>query len=336
MRTLRAGVIGGGEIAQVAHLPAYQSSDAVELAAVADLNLERRKKVADEFGIESVYESATDLLTDDSLDMVSICTPPSTHKELFVEAARQGFDVYCEKPLTTDSESARHMAAVAADNETITQVGYTLEYAENYRKVKTYVENGLLGDILSCQIYCLIPSPTTAWRYDPAVAGGGIVSDMLPHWLHYYWKLFGRKPVVDSSRIHQIHTDGVEDFAEIKLSYGETTVQAILQWTQTGLTSESIRTNILSATEGTLEFNQETLQANIRGKGVSFKHGESPLVSIGPLVQVWGQTAEELYTKPVLSFIEHVSNRNFDTTAPIGCGVEMMTMLEDIYAAGEN
>lgn len=334
-RPLRAGVIGGGEIAQVAHLPAYESNDSTVIAGVADLDPERRRSAAREFEVQSAYERGDKLIAEESLDIVSICTPPSTHESLFEDAAARGINIYCEKPVSTGYASAERMEACAEEHDIITQVGYTLQYANNYQKVRTYVENGLLGDVLSADIHCIIPSPSTPWRYDREIAGGGIVSDMLPHWLHYYTELFGERPTVESSRVERVKTADVEDFASIELSYGDIGVGITMQWIESGLTSKSVRRNTLSAAEGTIEFDQERLQGSIRGKGVSFKHGQSPRIGIGPLFQVWGRTSEELFTKPVHDFIEHVRRGDTQTGAPISRGVEMMSVIEDIYEVGE-
>ena len=46
MSKLRVGIVGAGNIAVNAHLPAYQSVDNVEIVAIADLNLERAKEAA--------------------------------------------------------------------------------------------------------------------------------------------------------------------------------------------------------------------------------------------------------------------------------------------------
>src|SRR5699024_5252848 len=78
MTKLRIGVIGAGSIA-AAHLDAYAAHPDVELIAVADINLDRARAVADRYGAARAYDDAHDLLAADDIDCVSICTWNDTH-----------------------------------------------------------------------------------------------------------------------------------------------------------------------------------------------------------------------------------------------------------------
>src|SRR5690625_6367728 len=78
MTKLRIGVIGAGSIA-AAHLDAYAAHPDVELIAVADINLDRARAVADRYGAARAYDDAHDLLAADDIDGVSICTWNDTH-----------------------------------------------------------------------------------------------------------------------------------------------------------------------------------------------------------------------------------------------------------------
>ena len=82
MKKVRIGIVGAGNIATNAHMPAYKVCDQVEIAAVADLNLERAQAFAEKFGIPHAYDSVEEMLANEDIDAVDICTwtavtPPS-------------------------------------------------------------------------------------------------------------------------------------------------------------------------------------------------------------------------------------------------------------------
>ncbi|MFR5864939.1 MAG: Gfo/Idh/MocA family protein [Acutalibacteraceae bacterium] len=67
MEKIRIGIVGAGNIATNAHMPAYAVCDKAEVVAVADLNLERAQSFAKRFGIPNAYASVEDMLAPSSL-----------------------------------------------------------------------------------------------------------------------------------------------------------------------------------------------------------------------------------------------------------------------------
>lgn len=334
MPELDVGIIGAGTIAEIAHIPAYRNSDHTRLTSLCDVDVERRREVAREHSIPGTYADAETMLAEADLDVVSICTPPATHEELFVASVAAGCHVYCEKPLATDVPAAERMVSAAADRDVLTQVGYMKRYANNYRKIRTFVENGLLGDVFSVHLDLLVNPPTAGWRYDPSVAGGGIVTENLPHWLDFYMRLFDETPEVSRARLACVNTGDVEDFADITLSFGDTDLDVTAKWIEPGFTYRALRKNTLVGVNGEIEFDEERLDGNIRGKGVHFKHGAPPTVSIGPLSQMWFGVSEDTFPKPVADFIERLAAGASETAAPVEWGLEVSKVKAEIYEVG--
>ena len=98
---LKAAVISAGMIANSGHIPAYKAfSQDVSLEAVCDLNASAARDTALRHDIPRWYSDVAAMLEEVHPDLVSVCTPNSTHKGLVAQALKAGANVICEKPLT--------------------------------------------------------------------------------------------------------------------------------------------------------------------------------------------------------------------------------------------
>src|SRR5689334_11012789 len=97
----RVGIVGAGSWARAAHIPGFQACAEVDLVAVCDVDRELAERVAAKRGIPRVYSSATDMLAQERLDLVSIVTPDDAHLADAGAAIAAGAHVLCEKPLAT-------------------------------------------------------------------------------------------------------------------------------------------------------------------------------------------------------------------------------------------
>lgn len=122
---LRIGVIGCGEIARAAHLPALARLQAEDRARITafDTDLARVQAASDEFGVAV----GTDWRTE-PLDAVVVLVPPGPNAELATEALSRGLHVFCEKPPGRNLEQARRMARAAAATDRITMVGFNRRF----------------------------------------------------------------------------------------------------------------------------------------------------------------------------------------------------------------
>ncbi|MHB1684897.1 MAG: Gfo/Idh/MocA family protein [Bacilli bacterium] len=89
-----------------AHLLGYREAGA-QIVAVADLVGDRAAKAAEDFGAASWYEDYRELLSDSTIDAVSVCTPNHLHKEVTITALRAGKHVLCEKPMAMNTDEHR-------------------------------------------------------------------------------------------------------------------------------------------------------------------------------------------------------------------------------------
>jgi predicted dehydrogenase len=178
---MKVGIIGAGFIARTAHLPALKSIPSIQVAGIADKDNARAKKVAAKFQIPQWYTSYEDLLKDDSIELIDICTPPQVRLEVIRLAAEKGKHILVEKPLALSLKEAIEIYRVVREG------GVKLNIVRNYRyfpsvlKVKERVSKGYLGNIVTMQGSALTPHPANSTRALWLYHYGGALYDFAPH-----------------------------------------------------------------------------------------------------------------------------------------------------------
>ena len=109
--SLRWGILGAGDVCEVKSGPAFQKATGSELVAVMRRNAERAQDYAKRHGVPRWYDDAQALVDDPEVDAVYVATPPSSHHEYTLLAARAGKPVYVEKPMAMNSAECKEMIA---------------------------------------------------------------------------------------------------------------------------------------------------------------------------------------------------------------------------------
>jgi len=181
---LRGAFIGFGNVAANGHLPGLQSVKDVKIVAATDAVATQGRAFLEACPGGRWHESVDDLLSDETLDFVDICTPPSSHAVLIKRALDSDLHVLCEKPLVTRVGDLQAIAAaVAGSGRTVHTVHNWLK-APLCSKISSLLDEGAVGAVRTVrwQTLRMEPAVTVAsdgsnWRADPAVAGGGIIFD---------------------------------------------------------------------------------------------------------------------------------------------------------------
>ncbi|NMO51390.1 Gfo/Idh/MocA family oxidoreductase [Actinoplanes sp. TBRC 11911] len=118
---VRLALVGCGRIAQVAHLPAIENADGVELVAVADPSEAVAAAVARRYDIPAAYTDHHDAFRD--ADAVVVAAPDRFHHAIATDALRAGKHVLVEKPLTSTAAEAESLAALVDETGLVLQVG---------------------------------------------------------------------------------------------------------------------------------------------------------------------------------------------------------------------
>jgi predicted dehydrogenase len=198
---VRIGVIGCG--AGRFHASRYASLENVELVALAGLEQDRCRVVADQYNIPHVYRDYTELIVRPDIDGVSICVPNSLHAPMAIAALEAGKHVLVEKPLATSVAEGEAMRAAAARAGRVLMVVFNYRFRNDSQILKRYIEAGNLGEVYFAQAGWLrdqgIPLGASGWFTDKSRAGGGCLIDLGVHMLDLTLWLMGNPRVLSVS-----------------------------------------------------------------------------------------------------------------------------------------
>ena len=200
MKKWRVGIIGIGGIFKGSHIWEYLEDERLEVVALCDIIEERATEIRDKhFPNAAVYTDFRELLKDESIDSVDICTPNYLHSIIAVAAFEAGKHVFCEKPDAVNVEEVLKMNRAAEKAGKTLMIMRNIRFSPASQYAKKYIESGAMGDI-----YCGrcgwqrrrgIPGKG-GWFTTKAQSGGGPLIDLGVHMIDLaIWLMGSPKPV---------------------------------------------------------------------------------------------------------------------------------------------
>lgn len=178
---VKVGIIGGGAVTQVAHLPVLKKLRDVEVLAICDTDLPKARALADRFGVPDAFDDIEDLIEHEALDALVICSPTHLHESHVLTALSANLHVLVEKPLTMSAASAVRVARAAEKRDRVVMVGMNHRYRPDVQIVRSFVQSGELGEVESLRGSWHSFRPTRGqlgWRQRRDQAGGGAMLDL--------------------------------------------------------------------------------------------------------------------------------------------------------------
>ena len=208
MKKIKVGVVGTGFIGP-AHIEALRRLPNVEVAALCEVTEELAKQKAGDLGIERYY-TFENLLKQDDITSVHICTPNFLHYSQSKAAMAAGKHVVCEKPLAKNLEEAEELVSIAAQTGLVNAVHFNLRYYPLVRQMKTMREKGELGDIYSFMgSYLqdwLFYNTDYNWRLEPDKSGDSrAIADIGSHLMDVLEYITGLKTTSVMADFNTIH-----------------------------------------------------------------------------------------------------------------------------------
>ena len=280
MKDLGIGIIGTGFMGK-AHAFAYRAALAAfpeipvpRLEMIADVDEASAAKAAHQYGFARSSGNWKDMIADPKIDVISITTPNTLHKEMSLAAIAAGKHVHCEKPLSPALKDSLEMVEAAEKKGVHTQVGFNYIKNPLLKMARELIEAGEIGEItgfrgIHAEDYMHDPESPWTWRIDPS-GGPGVIADLGSHIIGMARFLLGSiaevsadvRTVISSRPVTRGAKDRkdvlVDDVARILVNFGRGcggTIEA--NWIATG---RKMQLGFeLTGEKGSLVFTQERL-----------------------------------------------------------------------------
>ena len=178
------------------------AAEGISCEAIFSRTYEKGKALADKFNIGKIYTSLDDMLEDDDLDWIYVCSPNSVHYEQSKKALLAGKHVLCEKPFTTTSEELKELISIAKEKHLYLFEAILPMFHPNYKLIKENLP--LIGNLkMASGTFCQYSS-----RYDALLDGnvpnvfnpkysGGCLMDLNMYNVYFMVGLFGKPESVE-------------------------------------------------------------------------------------------------------------------------------------------
>jgi predicted dehydrogenase len=198
---MNVALLGAGGIGE-AHSTAYTFIPEAQVRAVIDIRHDRAVQVAQKHGA-NVYTSIQEALENEALDMVDICTPTFTHKDLAVTCLENDLHVLIEKPIAMTLEDARLMVEAAASRRRKFMVAQVIRFWSEYVYLKQACERNDYGRLLEVSFSRTSGAPLWAWQgwYVDAQRSGRAPFELGIHDIDFVNYLLGKPERVSAHNI---------------------------------------------------------------------------------------------------------------------------------------
>jgi len=346
MGKINVGVIGAGSISEM-HIKSYFANQRVNLTSICDLNEERAREKAKKYHAEKVYTDYKEMLEDDTLDAVSICTWNNQHAEIAVAALNAGKHVLVEKPLSRTVDEALKVKEAVDNTGKVLQVGFVRRYASNTDILKRFIDSGEIGEIYYAKASCIrrLGNPG-GWFSDKERSGGGPLIDLGVHVIDICWYLMGKPKVVSVSGNTYSklgNRSNIENLSYYKAA----------DFDPNNNTVEDLANAIVRFENGASLMVDVSFTLHAKKDEISIKlYGEKGGAEVEPeLALVTEKHNTILNTTPQVDSLTFDFNQAFqneidhfvdscygekETLSPVEDGVEIMKILNAIYESSEN
>ncbi|MGQ9732184.1 MAG: Gfo/Idh/MocA family protein [Candidatus Zipacnadales bacterium] len=242
--TIGFGIIGCGMIAPF-HAKSVLAAEGAELVACCDIVEEKAKAFAQEYGIKYVYRDLEDMLRQDDVQAVCICTPSGLHAQHGIAAAQAGKHIMCEKPLDVTLEAID--ALIRTAEECKVKLGGIFQrrtYPVSHL-VRDAVRTGKIGKVVLGDCYQKLYRSheyyaSGDWRATWELDGGGALMNQGVHGIDLLCWIMGRVKRVCAFTRHLVRNIPVEDTAVAIVEY-ETGALGVIEGTTSVTPGEHTR-----------------------------------------------------------------------------------------------
>jgi UDP-N-acetylglucosamine 3-dehydrogenase len=210
MKKLGVAVIGTGFWGKN-HARVYKELASTELVAICDVNTEKAKSVADQFGVKA-YTTSTRMLKNEEIEAVSVCTWSTSLAKEALKALKAGKHVLVEKPMATNTKQAEKLLKTAERNDLHLIVGFLMRFIPGVQHIREAIENKKIGELV-----CAAAKRVSQWP--ERIGDVGVVKDMAIHDIDVMRYIFNEDPITVYAKTGSMRHRKFEDYAQIMLTY---------------------------------------------------------------------------------------------------------------------
>lgn len=190
---MRFAVVGCGNIARKAVIPAIMKSELTTLAVCIDRKPEKEEELTSAYQC-GFATSICEAVKKYEFDAIYISTPIAFHKEAIIEAALSGKHILCEKSIVPSLEDAKEIVELCKKQNVALFEGFMYQFHEQHKKVNELVQNNEIGKPFHLQAWFGFPPiKETDFRYSKEL-GGGAVLDAGSYTIHLARHFFNAEP----------------------------------------------------------------------------------------------------------------------------------------------
>jgi UDP-N-acetylglucosamine 3-dehydrogenase len=210
MNKLGAAVIGTGFWGKN-HARVYNEIEETDLLAVCDIDADRAKAVAEQYGAKS-YSNVRKMLQDKNIDLVSVCTWSTSLAKVATEAAKAGKHVLVEKPMAATVKEAVRLFETAQEYQVHLTVGFLMRFIPGLQQIKKAVGGKTIGDLV-----CATAKRVSQWP--ERIGDVGVVKDIAIHDIDAMLYLFNEDPIAVYAKTGAMRHKRFEDYAQLLLTF---------------------------------------------------------------------------------------------------------------------
>ena len=210
MKKLGTAVIGTGFWGKN-HARVYSELESTELVAICDVNGERARATANQFGVKA-YTNSSRMLKNESIEALSVCTWSTKLAEEALKALRAGKHVLVEKPMATYTKQAEKLLEVAEENDLHLTVGFLMRFIPGLQHIREAVESKKIGKLV-----CATARRVSQWP--ERIGDVGVVKDTAIHDIDVMRFISGEDPIGVYAKTGSMKHRKFEDYAQIMLTY---------------------------------------------------------------------------------------------------------------------
>ena len=217
MKKLRLAIIGFGGMGSWHAENISKKITEIEVFGAYDIRPEALENASAK-GLYA-YSSLDELLSDKTVDIVTIAVPNNFHKDLSIKALRAGKNVICEKPVTLNSAELEEIIAVRDETGKVFSIHQNRRWDKDYCIVKKAKDEGLLGQVYMVKsIVQGSRGSMHGWR-GYKENGGGMLLDWGIHLIDQAMNMFNEKVVSVNAHLNSMFSPGVDDNIHLFLRF---------------------------------------------------------------------------------------------------------------------